>query len=368
MITSEQMLNANILIVEDEKVNRTLLKRILESGGFSNIRALPNATRLVRHYQGFRPDLLILDLHMPRVSGFDVMNALRKNYPDDYLPILVISADNDYRVHLRALSMGAKDFLNKPYDPPQVLLRSRNVIETKLLYAEIRDKNQNLERLVHERTAELHKSRLEVIQRLGYAAERRDTDTGAHIIRMSRYCEAVALAMGMRKEEAELILNTSPLHDVGKIAIPDKILLKPGALTPEEFEVMKAHTTIGGGMLAESDSDFLKMAERIARTHHERWDGKGYPLGLKGEEIPIEGRICAVCDVFDALTSERPYKKAWSFAAAVREIKKMTGTFFDPSVVRAFFEALPRIRKISRATQEGAGSPSLACPLVPDVR
>ena len=358
MITPEQILNANILIVEDEKINRIVLQRILISGGFHNIRALPNATRLIRHYQAFHPDLLILDLHMPKVSGFDVMHALRKLYPDDYLPILVISADNDNKLHLRALSSGARDFLSKPYNPPQVLLRSRNVIETKLLHIEIKNKNMDLERIVRERTEDLHKSRLEVIQRLGYAAERRDTDTGAHIVRMSRYCEAVARALGMSEEESEQILNTSPLHDVGKIAIPDSILLKPGPLTPEEFEVMKTHAAIGGGMLANSDSAFLKMAEQIARTHHERWDGKGYPLGLREKNIPIEGRISAVCDVFDALTSERPYKKAWAFDAAVKEIQKMSGTFFDPAVVEAFMTALPQIKAINKAVGHEPQSPS----------
>lgn len=366
MITPEQILDANILIVEDDKINRTILQHILSSAGFRNIRALPNATRLIRQYQAFHPDLLVLDLHMPKVSGFDIMNALKKAYPDDYLPILVISADNDDRVHLRALSSGAKDFLNKPYDPPKVLLRCRNVIETKLLHAEVKSKNIDLERIVRERTEELHKSRLEVIQRLGYAAERRDTDTGAHIVRMSRYCEAVARAMGMEEEECELILNTSPLHDVGKIAIPDSILLKPGPLTADEFEVMKTHAAIGGGMLANSDSDFLKMAEQIARTHHERWDGKGYPDGLQGENIPIAGRICAVCDVFDALTSERPYKKAWTLEAAVKEIKKMSGTFFDPDVVEAFLKAFPEIRAINKAV--GHEAQDLSRPQVSDVR
>ena len=348
MITPEQILDANILIIEDEKINRVILHSILTSGGFRNIRMLPNATRLIRQYDAFHPDLLVLDLHMPKVSGFDVMNALKKAYPDDFLPILVISADSDDKIHLRALSSGAKDFLNKPYDPPKVLLRCRNVIETKLLHAEVRTKNVDLERIVRERTEELHKSRLELIQRLGYAAERRDTDTGAHIVRMSRYCEAVARALGMSAEESEQILNTSPLHDVGKIAIPDSILLKPGPLTPDEFEIMKTHAAIGGAMLANSDSAFLRMAEQIARTHHERWDGNGYPMGLRGEEIPIAGRICAVCDVFDALTSERPYKKAWTLDAAVKEIKKMSGTFFDPAVVEAFMAALPQIKAINK--------------------
>jgi putative two-component system response regulator len=276
------------------------------------------------------------------------MNHLHKDFPGEYLPVIVISSDADENIHLRALSAGAKDFLGKPYDRAKVILRCRNLIETNLLHNEVKEKNKNLAQTIRERTAELHQSRLDVIRRLGYAAEYRDTDTGDHIVRMSTYCEALARKLEMNDEECELILATSPLHDVGKIAIPDSVLLKPGALTPQEIDIMRSHAEIGAEILSGGTSPFLKMAETIALTHHERWDGKGYPRGLKGEDIPFVGRICAVCDVFDALTSERPYKKAWSFDAAVKEIKRMIGVNFDPKVADAFIHILPKIKEISR--------------------
>ncbi len=363
MITSEQILNAKILILEDDKASRVLLKHILLSSGFINIRCLPNATRIANVYRSYKPDVLILDLNMPKVSGFDVMVRLRRDYPDDYLPIIIITGDSDDSVHLRALSAGAKDFLNKPYDRARVIMRCRNLIETNLLHNAVKDQNANLASIIHERTAELHQSRLDVIRRLGYAAEYRDTDTGDHIVRMSRYCETLARALGMTDEECELLLATSPLHDVGKIAIPDSILLKPGALTPEELTVMRTHAEIGAEILSGGTSSFLKMAETVALTHHERWDGKGYPRGLKGEAIPLVGRICAICDVFDALTSERPYKKAWTFEAAVKEIKRMSEVYFDPEVCDRFLRVLPEIKAISRDVNTPPHRPSRRQPL-----
>ena len=341
--------NARILVVEDDKMSRKLLVRILASSGFRNVRALPNATRLRSYYAKLRPDLLILDLILPGgVDGFQAMQDLREDHPDDYLPILVMSAEANDKVHLRALASGAKDFLSKPYDVAKVILRCRNLIEVRLLYMALQEKNEELDARVRERTMELRDTRLDVVRRLGYAAECRDSDTGRHIVRMSRYCACLARAMGMTNEECDLVLATSPLHDIGKIAIADRILLKAGPLTPEEFAVMKTHTTIGAEILSGGNSAFLKMAEEIARTHHEHWDGNGYPGGLKGEQIPLVGRICSVCDVFDALTSERPYKIAWSVEEAAREIRKKCGTHFDPAVVDVFAAILPEIRFIKR--------------------
>ncbi len=351
MIKFDQILNARIIIVEDDKVSRRLLEDILRSSGFVHVKSFHDAETVVKGYKVLAPDLLILDLNLPKMSGFEVMQRLKTQDPDGFLPILVITADLDDSVHLRALSSGAKDFLNKPYERSKVLLRCRNLIETKLLHRELTRRNVDLEKVVSERTQELEKTRLDVIRRLGFAAEYRDTDTGVHIVRMSRYCEALAGAMGMSDEECELVLNTSPLHDVGKIAIPDSILLKTGKLDPEEWEVMKRHAEIGAAILSGGDSEFLKMAETIARTHHERWDGKGYPRGLKAEDIPLVGRICAVCDVFDALTSERPYKKAWSVDAALKEIRNLSGTAFDPRIVEAFVSILSKIKKIKEEAE-----------------
>ena len=349
MISPATILNARILIVEDDKMSRKLLVRILASSGFKNVHALPNATRLRSFYAKFKPDLLILDLVLPGgVDEFQAMQYLREDHPDDYLPILVMSAESQDKVHLRALASGAKDYLSKPYDPSKVLLRCRNLIEVRLLYVALQGKKDELDAKVRERTRELRETRLDVVRRLGYAAECRDSDTGQHIVRMSRYCACLARAMGMSDEDCDLILATAPLHDIGKIAIADRILLKNGPLTPEEFAVMKTHASIGAEILSGGNSMFLKMAEEIARTHHEHWDGKGYPGGLKNEQIPLAGRICAVCDVFDALTSERPYKKAWSVDEALKEIKKKRGTQFDPAVVDVFAAILPDICSIKK--------------------
>lgn len=347
-MTPELLLKAKILIIEDDRTSMRLLKGILTDAGFSNIKTLVRAASAQTLYQQYQPDLVILDLHLPDGDGFTVMRDLAKLDPDDYLPVLVITGDGDRAVHLRALAAGAKDFLTKPYDRSSVILRCRNLVEVRMLHNEVRHKNIDLEKLVLERTNELRKSRIDVIQRLGFAAECRDTETGLHIIRMSRTAQLVAKELGLSEEDCELVLSTSPLHDIGKIAIPDQILLKEGPLTPEEWKIMRMHAEIGGDILSGGDSAFLEMAELIARTHHEKWDGSGYPKGLKGEGIPLVGRICAVCDVFDALTSERPYKKAWPVDEAVLEIKKLSGAHFDPCVVNAFLKMLTQIKDVTR--------------------
>ena len=346
MIPPSSILQARILIVEDDPTSSSLIREILKDSGFKHLRVISNANKLADMYVQYRPDLLILDLNLPGIDGFEAMRRLKAQDPNDYLPILVISSDVDDHVHLRALAAGAKDFLSKPYDRSKVILRSRNLIEVRLLHQEIKNKNRDLEEIVAARTKELRDSRIDVIRRLGFAAEYRDTETGQHILRMSRYAAVLAAAMGMSQEDVDLVLTTSPLHDVGKIAIPDRILLKPGPLSADEWEIMKTHDQVGAQLLSGGDSAFLQMAESIARYHHERWDGKGYPGGLKGEEIPLVGRIAAVCDVFDALTSERPYKKPWPFDEAVREIKRLKGAAFDPEVVDTFISILPQIRAI----------------------
>ena len=360
MVTPDKILRARILIVEDDRTSLRLIKAILKDAGFKNIRVMSNAKGIVETYSRFQPDLLILDLNLPGIDGFEAMKRLKAIDPEDYLPILVISGENEENVHLSALNAGAKDFLSKPYDRSKVLLRSRNLIEVRLLHCEVKDKNKELERMVRERTKELRDSRIDVLRRLSSAAEFRDTETGQHIIRMSRYAVALARKLGMKESECELLLNASPLHDVGKIAIPDRILIKPGALTPEEWEVMKTHAVVGGRLLSGGDSAFLRMAEAIALTHHERWDGAGYPRGLRGEEIPLVGRICAVCDVFDALTSQRPYKKPWPFEEAIKEIKRLSGSYFDPKVVEAFLEIVQELRSISNEveTMDSAAKPA----------
>ena len=283
---------------------------------------------------------------MPQIDGFQVLEQLHDYREENYLPVLAVSADHAANVRIQALQGGASDYLSKPFENVEMLIHIRNMIELSILHHQIATQNKLLELKVNERTKELRYTQYDIIRRLASAAEFRDGDTGIHIIRMSQYAMKLGQALGLSEADADLLHHASPLHDVGKIGIPDNILLKPGKLTPEEFEIMKTHTTIGAKILAGSDSPVMKMAEVIALTHHERWDGKGYPFGIKGDEIPFVGQICSVVDVFDALTSERPYKKAWSFEAAVAEIQTMSGLNFNPKVADCFLTILPSIKTV----------------------
>jgi len=345
MISDEKIFAAKILAIDDNILNIQILKKILTNAGFINITATTDPTKAVDLYKEVQPDLILLDLNMPQMDGFAVMFQLSILNPDDYLPILILTAEEE-SIRFKALQSGAKDFLHKPYEHLDVLLKSRNIIEVRLLYNQAKNHNASLEQQINERIKEIRDTRLDVIHRLAIAAELRDAGTGKHIYRMSKYSQILAMAIGFSKEQGELLLATSPLHDVGKIAIPDSILLKPSGLDPQEFEIIKTHTTLGAKMLSGSESVFLRMAESIALSHHEKWDGSGYPRGIKGDEIPLVGRICAVADVFDALSSERPYKKAWTFEETMGEIKKLKGTHFDPKLVEAFEDTAKAIKEV----------------------
>jgi putative two-component system response regulator len=252
------------------------------------------------------------------------------------VPILVLTADATHDTKRRALRAGARDFLTKPIDQVELCIRVRNLLQVQHLQARLAEQNANLEAEVAERTSDLELARLEILERLAVAAEFRDDETQQHAWRIGRACALLGEQLGMPKHEAELLRRAALLHDIGKIGISDLILLKPGKLTDEEFALVKRHTTIGAQILADSTSPLLKLAREIALTHHERWDGGGYPDGRAGEEIPLAGRIVAVADVFDALTHERPYKQAWPLEDAVTEILAQAGRQFDPKVVDAF--------------------------------
>jgi putative two-component system response regulator len=300
-----------------------------------------------------RFDLVLLDLDMPHLTGFEVMAKLKKIELENYLPILVLTAMTDSQTRLRALESGAKDFIVKhPFDRLETMTRIRNMLEVRLAHNMVRDQNRVLEERVLERTRELQETRLEIIQRLGRAIEYHDNETGLHVVRMSRYCECLARVLGLPDEQCEMLLHTSPMHDIGKVAISDTILLKPGPLDPEEFEIIKTHTTIGAAILAGHPSKLMEMAHNIALTHHEKWDGTGYPNALKGENIPIEGRISAICDVFDALTNDRPYKRRWTNEAAVGYLQDNRGIHFDPVMVDAFCSTLHGILEIQKRFSE----------------
>ncbi|MGH2853304.1 MAG: HD-GYP domain-containing protein [Solirubrobacteraceae bacterium] len=338
MLTEEHELKQlQILAVDDEESNLLLLRRVLERDGYTNLQTTTDATQLPELFVKTRPRLVLLDLHMPKVDGFELMERLGPLSGERRsIPFLVLTADATEETKRRALSLGARDFLTKPLDHTELLLRVRNLLQVQQLQDRLYEQNANLESEVAERTSDLEQARLEILDRLSLAAEYRDDDTQEHAWRLGRTSALLAVELGLPHGDIELLRRAAPLHDIGKIGIPDAILLKPGKLTAEEFEQIKTHTTIGAEILSGSRSLLLGMAERIALTHHERWDGAGYPRGLGGEEIPLGGRIVAVADVFDALTHARPYKDAWAVKEAVAEIFHQSGRHFDPIVVRAF--------------------------------
>lgn len=332
-----QLHDARILIVDDQESNIYLLESILRNAGFLAVTSATDARDVATLKGSVDPDLILLDLMMPIMDGFQVMDQLKPLIStEDYLPILVLTADIAKEAKIRALSMGAKDFLTKPFDQTEVLLRIENLLNTRFLHLQLRNQNELLEKNVMARTAELVEAQIEILERLAVASEYRDDVTGRHTRRVGRISELLAIEVGLPAAQVELIRLAATLHDVGKIGISEQILNKPGRLTPEEFEVMQAHTVIGGKLLSGGRSELTRMSEQIALTHHERWDGSGYPHGLKGEEIPIAGRIVALADVFDALTHARPYKEDWSLKDAIAEIQGLSGRQFDPRVVAAF--------------------------------
>jgi len=343
---------ASILIVDDEPTNVLLLQKMLEREGYTQIFTTTDPLEVEGLYTQHRYDLVLLDISMPRLDGFGVMEQLKtiEQEQGNYPSILILTALNDLDTRLRALTSGAKDFLTKPIERVEVLSRIHNMLEVRCLHNQVCQQNELLEQKVRERTQQLEEkadelegTRLEIIRYLGRAAEYRDNETGLHIIRMSKYSQLLGKATGMSDDEAELLLNASPMHDIGKIGIPDSILLKPGKLDADEWETMKTHVSIGAEILSGHQSDLMEMSRLVTLTHHEKWDGSGYPNGLKGENIPLVGRIVALADVFDALTSERPYKKAWSIEDALTEIDNLSGKHFDPQLVQLFKTILPDV-------------------------
>lgn len=352
MITEQNILDGSILIVDDNQDVVLLLEKILSREGFSSVCGTSNAKEAFDLYVSLKPDLVILDINMPQLNGFQVMDQLKQFGVNDYLPVIVLTGQQDRETKLQALSAGAKDFLTKPLDRTEALTRIRNQMEIRLLHKKLRNQNEELEEKVRDRTKELNDTRLEIIRRLGRAAEYRDNETGYHIIRMSKMCALLAHHMGMTARETELLLNASPMHDIGKIGIPDRVLLKPVSLDAEEWKIMKTHTTIGAEILAGHDSELMVMAKSIALTHHEKWNGLGYPNGISGENIPLVGRITMVCDVFDALTSKRPYKQPWPVDRAMAELENASGKSFDPRLVHLFQQIRPEIQSIMENYKE----------------
>ncbi|MDB5345246.1 MAG: rpfG 3 [Schlesneria sp.] len=355
----ESLLNAKILIVDDEPINVKVCQKYLHELGYKKCIGLTDSTRTIAVILDERPDVIILDVMMPIVSGVDVLKLIRRHDELAHLPVLILTASADRTTKLTVLNLGATDFLTKPIDPSEMAPRVRNVLSVKRYHDSLRNHAQALEEAVRQRTAELESSRMDVIHCLARAVEYRDDHTGRHVERVGRYSGMIARTLGMDPTTSSMIELASQLHDVGKIGVPDDILLKPGRLTPEEYERMQKHTLFGRKIVEQMSereweklrqhvqigcrildaprSPLLTMASRIALTHHERWDGSGYPLGLAGEDIPIEGRITAVADVFDALSSVRPYKPSYPIDKCFNILRSESGTHFDPKVIEAFF-------------------------------
>lgn len=329
-----------VLVVDDTPENIDVLVGTLKEE--YNVKAAINGEMALKIVRSSPPDILLLDIMMPGIDGYEVCRRLKEDHTTRHIPIIFITAMTEMQDELTGLELGAVDYITKPISPPIVKARVRTHLA---LY----DQNRELDRKVRIQTEQLHETRLQVIRRLGRAAEFKDDDTGLHVIRMSKYTYALGLAAGMNESEAETLMNAAPMHDIGKIGIPDHILKKPGKLSDAEFDVIQTHCEIGAKIIGEDDSELLKLAKIIALTHHEKWNGKGYPKGLKGEEIPRIGRIVAITDVFDALTSSRPYKEAWSVEDAVDLLKSEAGEHFDPQLVTLFVGVLPEILKIKKA-------------------
>ncbi|RUM88637.1 MAG: two-component system response regulator [Thermodesulfatator sp.] len=348
-----------ILCVDDDITILELLGDYLEALGYQVFRATDGQEGLELARECL-PDLILLDVMMPGRSGFEVCQELKRDPETADIPVVMITALGEVEDRIRALEAGADDFLTKPVALPELKARVKSLLEVKAYRDHLKRHKEALEEEVNLKTQELQRAfealreahqrikelSLEVIVRLSRAAEYRDEHTGNHILRVAHYSALIARKLGLNEEAVESILYAAPLHDIGKIGIPDQILLKPGPLTPEEWEVMKKHTEIGAEILRGTRSGFVRVGEVVALCHHERWDGRGYPRGLQGPEIPLAARIVAVADVFDALTSDRPYRKALPLEEAFRIIEEETGNYFDPRVSRVFLASREEIARI----------------------
>jgi putative two-component system response regulator len=339
---------ATILVVDDTPDNIELLSRILRptykvKAALNGFRALTIATTPPI------PDMILLDVMMPGMDGYEVCRQLKAHPTSANIPVIFVTAMSDEQDEEHGLSLGAVDYVTKPISPAIVRARLRTHLA---LYRQ----NLELERKVRERTEELLETRLEIIRRLGRASEFRDNETGLHIIRMSHYSYLMAQGLGVSQAWADLLLNAAPMHDVGKIGVPDEILLKPTRLDPAEWELMSRHPEIGAEIIGDHGSEILRMSREIALCHHEKWEGSGYPKRLKGTDIPLSARIVAIADVFDALTSERPYKHAWPVEEALAYMFEQAGKHFEPSLIEIFRQVLPKILEIKDLYAERNGA------------
>ncbi|MEQ5807484.1 response regulator [Alteromonas sp. NFXS44] len=328
-----------LLLVDDEPVNLRVLKQLL--GKDYTLYFAKSGDEALKLAEKQRPDLILMDVMMPEMTGFQACTHLKKTHGLKHIPVIFVTALNDATDEAEGFAVGGVDYITKPISPPVVLAR----VKTHLSLVQ---------------SEELRRTRMQVIQRLGRAAEYKDNETGMHVLRMSHFSKIIALAYGFSEARADMLLHAAPMHDIGKIGIPDSIMLKPGRLTDSEFEVMKTHPKIGAEILGDADSDLMNLARIVALTHHEKWDGTGYPEALAGEDIPIEGRIVAVADVFDALTSRRPYKEAWPVDKALDFMHSQSGIHFDPALIALLDQCLDDILEVKERWKDEDPNPLLS--------
>ncbi|MDX9701986.1 MAG: response regulator [Candidatus Auribacterota bacterium] len=361
--------SANILIVDDNSLNRKIASMVLGAGGYSNIMEMSNPSDAFGWIENNQPDLILIDVSIQSTDGLKLLEGLCKRYDKDNIAIIVLTSVGDIEIRRKAFELGARDFVIRPFDTYELTARVDTVLRLKMDHDKIRHENRILTDKVAQRNEQLKLSNLGLIKGLGRAAELKDNDTGQHVMRVGLYSSILADGVGLSQEQVNYILQAAPMHDIGKIGVPDGILLKPAKLTDEEFKIVQKHCQIGAEIflvndisyianshplktlehIYRQDSDLLRTAGIIALTHHEKWDGTGYPIGLRGEEIPIEGRITALADVYDALNTKRPYKDKYPLERCFEIIKELSGTHFDPQIVDEFcnfIEILFQIQKI----------------------
>lgn len=335
-----------VLIVDDTEINLILFGALVKKLDDCESHSFADPREGLEWARNTVPDLVIVDYMMPDLDGLEFISLMREIPGREAVPILMITANDQKQIRYRALDIGANDFLTKPVDKVEFLARAKNMLVLNDARKKLSDQAAWLAGEVRKATKEIVQRERETVIRLSRAAEFRDPETGAHILRMAHFSQLIAREMGLSEKDQDLLLEAAPMHDIGKVGIADKILLKPGRLDADEFEIMKRHATIGHELLKGSSSRVLQAGADIALGHHEKFDGSGYPKGLKGEEIPIFSRIVAVADVFDALTSERPYKKAWEDEAAIDFLNQGAGSHFDPVCVKAFLNAWDDVEKV----------------------
>lgn len=341
-------MKAKVIAVDDQPDNLLVLEHYL--GDDYALTTFSRGQDLLDYFEaGGQADLILLDIMMPGMDGYEVCRRLKADPATRDIPVIFLTAKSGVEDEKQGLDLGAVDYITKPISPPIVLARVRTHLA---LY----DQTRELERMVDQRTHELMTTRQQIIRRLGRAAEFKDNETGNHVLRMSHYARLIALAHGLGEEAAKIIFHTAPMHDIGKIGIPDAVLLKPGKLDADEWKIMHQHPIMGAEIIGKHDNELLEAARIITLTHHEKWDGSGYPLGLAGNNIPLEGRIVAIADVFDALVSVRPYKKAYSVEHALELMRSESGKHFDPTLMQAFEQALPEILRVKEIYADEFGA------------